>query len=132
MVELLPSEKFESNFSEEVRSSGSLLHAVRNWGAFDRISCSFPEDDDTECSLELKERFLVPSCTCAEFAQGRLCKHLWAALLTADHFEDLGKSLQKNVPRRLCTAGDKPAGIAQKDDGPLYEPVDKRRKRKSN
>ena len=131
MVELLPSEKFESNFSEEVRSSGNLLHAMRNWGAFDRISCSFPEDDDTECSLELKERFLVPSCSCPDFALGRLCKHLWAALLTADRFEDLGKSLQKNVPRKLCATGNKPAEIAQKDDAPTYEPVDKRRKRKS-
>ena len=127
VVELLPSEKFESNFSEEIRSSGSLLHAVRNWGAFDRIACLFPEDNDTECTLELKGRFLVPSCSCADFAQGRLCKHLWAALLTADRFEDLGKSLQKNVPRIIQL----PKQMPSQEEGPSYEPVEKRRKAKS-
>ena len=127
MSEMLPSEKFESNFTEETRSGGTLLHAVRNWGAFDRISCSFPEDDDTECSLELKGRFLVPSCSCAEFAAGQLCKHLWAALLTADKFEDLGKSLQKNVPQKLQAAIRPPLP----QDEPHYDPVDKRRPARS-
>ncbi|MBQ6473764.1 MAG: SWIM zinc finger family protein, partial [Victivallales bacterium] len=105
-----PSEKYQQNFPADVRQDGEALRdqATRLWGGDDRISCEFP--DGCTAKLEVVSHLLTSSCTCARFAQGRPCPHIWATLRIADWHEDLAVALKKNCPRKISLASASSAG----------------------
>ena len=89
-------EKFQSAVSPQDRAEGEKLAAIgtRLWGSEDRISCEFP--DGTTAELFLVKNRLTYRCT-----SDKPNPYLWATTLLAERFQDLQKSLQRNISKRF-------------------------------
>ncbi|MDQ0290823.1 DEAD/DEAH box helicase [Oligosphaera ethanolica] len=99
-------DKFAHNFAAAQRDLGDVLiaqaHCRQLWGGADRICCECEDDHGTvTCSLQLAGNVLQPQCECADFQQGVLCQHLWAALLSAQDNHDLALALKRNVNKAI-------------------------------
>lgn len=103
---MLLRDKFSQNFPENVKTAGFFLElqANRLWGGPAEISCEFTQDQGEICSWKIEGKSLIPKCQCDTFLAGKPCKHLWAALLKADRFEDLAMALKRNISREISFA----------------------------
>ena len=117
-------EKYGKNFSEAIKKSGeqAASSAIRLWGGDEQIQCEFPADGNLAAKLQIIGRRLVPTCNCADFKANRPCRHLWAAIVLAERFQDLNCALKRSIPSKLQFA-------SQESTEPIYEKEKSRPKR---
>jgi len=129
-------DKFAHNFAAAQRDLGDVLiaqaHCRQLWGGADRICCECEDDHGTvTCSLQLAGNVLQPQCECADFQQGVLCQHLWAALLSAQDNHDLALALKRNVNKAIPIPNHSPKDDKKPAGEKHYEFEGHRRPRRS-
>jgi superfamily II DNA or RNA helicase len=99
--------RFRSKFAAGDRSRGDAyfgdefvqLEDLSRQGVFATVENGYGDSYDVGISFGLDGSWDSASCSCPRFADGHLCKHLWATLLEADletEEDDLGDDLDGN------------------------------------
>ncbi len=124
--------KFADNFSDDVRARGAELLSAGDlhplFGSFDLFRAEVIDGSLYACSWRVAKNRLLAECECAEFASGKLCPHLWAALCLAQNQQALSKSLQKNISRVISHSLALKGEVAQ-ELSYEYEPSKRARKK---
>jgi hypothetical protein len=126
-------DKFAENFSISARERGADLlssgglHSL--FGSFDLFRSEVIDASSLyECGWRVEKNRLHGECECAEFASGKLCPHLWAALCLAQEQQVLAKSLQRNISRVIPLPSD-PKTEATAELSYEYEPSRRAKKK---
>jgi len=110
-------EKYKHNFPVAVIAAGMRL-VEKNEIYLSRASkdAIWAESaDGSACSFEIQERQLVPQCSCHDFAGGKLCKHLFAALYLAQQPDELSEALKQSIRKKITMAQKDPVESPSKD-----------------
>ncbi|NLF93657.1 MAG: DEAD/DEAH box helicase [Oligosphaeraceae bacterium] len=126
--------KFGHCFPAAVQEQGQALFQqglVRGvFGSDEGLQVEILDAGGAEASWQVSRNRLVPNCSCQDFQAGKLCCHLWAALLLADSQGDLGKARRKCVAGKIClAAAPPPAPAPSEPDYQTLEPVQSGRRR---
>ncbi len=106
--------KFGHCFSAAVQAQGEVLFrqglAREIYGSAEVSQVEILAASGAEVGWRVTRNRLVPSCSCKTFQEGKLCPHLWAALLLANRQATLGKAMRKCVSAKIRLDDDSPVG----------------------
>jgi SNF2-related domain/Helicase conserved C-terminal domain/Bacterial SNF2 helicase associated/SWIM zinc finger len=119
---------FAKEFSASSRSRGDEYFRLKRVkvrvGSSTELSAVVKGSEPYEVLLKLSETRLVTSCTCPHFMEhGYACKHLWAAILTADEESYLADATSAKGITLDHGSGSRPAPVVITRTSPAVTPV---------